>query len=115
MFPPGKTTFLFERHAPGVQALQPNPEPGGALQPAEANTETAFFADFPQTGHSASFSCVLRSFSKVVSHDSQWYSNNGMISLTAVIMINIFSLYNQRKRLLKLNTVTRSTKKGWLN
>jgi hypothetical protein len=69
-----KDVLLFERHAPADQALQPNPELGGALQVAEANTETAFRADFPQTGQTASCSCFFKSFSKVALHESQWYS-----------------------------------------
>jgi hypothetical protein len=90
---------FFERHALKDQALQPKPEPLGAAQPAlAAKTETTFAASCLQSGQGVAFSCVLESFSNVWSHDSQWYSNKGIIHLTGLFLSTIFRLYDSFKK-----------------
>jgi len=71
---------LVERHALKDQARQPKPEPLGAAQVVpDEKADTALNASCPQSGQGDVSSCCLKSFSNVLSQDSQWYSYNGMI------------------------------------
>lgn len=82
-----------ERHALKDYARQPKPEPLGAAQLGLAATaDTILGASCPQSGQGAVSTSCLDIFSKVLLHDSQWYSNSGMTHLANLIFGNLYKL-----------------------